>query len=74
VDKFLNTTNTLDKYYAYIRTNDGRQHRSGDILECSARLDEKLQAIDRPYKKREGRDLEIIISGSRKQPRGRRQG
>jgi hypothetical protein len=48
-------------YYAYIRASDDAQHMNRDIFGMLCRLDGQLQELRADYKKREGRDLEIVI-------------
>jgi hypothetical protein len=48
-------------YYAYIRASDDAQHLNRDIFGMLCRLDRQLQELRADYKKREGRDLEIVI-------------
>ena len=48
-------------YYAYIRASDDAQHMNRDIFVMLCRLDRELQELRADYKKREGRDLEIVI-------------
>jgi hypothetical protein len=61
VKNFLNTKITGDNYYAYIRTPDDAQHLSRDIFSALCLLDEKLRELRAEHKKREGRELEIVI-------------
>jgi hypothetical protein len=61
VENFLNSRSEDDNYYALIRSTDSAQHLSGDIFAMLCTLDEKLQELRARYKKREGRDLEILI-------------
>jgi len=61
VKNFLNTKIKGDNYYAYIRTSDDAQHLSRDTFAILCLLDEKLEKLRAEYKKREGRELEIVI-------------
>jgi len=61
VGNFLGATNVCDNFYAMIRSTDDAQHMSGDILELLFAVDDRLQALRKEYRAREGRDLEILI-------------
>lgn len=58
---FLNSKGAGDVFYAYIRSSDDAQHMDRDIFALLCRLDRQLEKLRAEYKKREGRDLEIVI-------------
>ncbi len=61
IKHFRDANNTGGNYYAYIRASDDAQHMNRDIFTLLCRLDRQLQELCADYKKREGRDLEIVI-------------
>ena len=61
IKHFCDAGSAGDNYYAYIRASDDAQHMNRDILGMLCRLDRQLQELRADYKKREGRDLEIVI-------------
>lgn len=58
---FLNATNHDDTFYVLMRSTDDAQHLAGDILELMTALDRKIEEIRDEYRKREGRELELVI-------------
>lgn len=58
---FWQADTTNPDYYAYIRSSDDAQHMDRDILAMLATLDRKLQDLQARYRKRVGRDLQIVI-------------
>jgi hypothetical protein len=58
---FLQSTNTADTFYAYLRSTDDAQHRSGDIFAVLCALDERLKELRARYRASEGRDLEVLL-------------
>jgi hypothetical protein len=61
VNRFLQSTNESDTYYAYLRSTDDAQHLSGDIFAVLCSLDEKLKELRALYRAVEGRELEVLI-------------
>jgi Type I phosphodiesterase / nucleotide pyrophosphatase len=61
INHFLDARRAGGNFYAYIRASDDAQHMSRDIFVLLCRLDRQLQKLRADYKKREGRDLEIVI-------------
>ena len=61
VRNFLESRETGDNYYAYIRTSDDAQHLDRDIFAMLVELDQQLQGLRAECRKQEGRDLQIVI-------------
>ncbi|MDB6026987.1 MAG: hypothetical protein JWM68_3210 [Verrucomicrobiales bacterium] len=61
VENFLKSGGDVTNYYSLIHSTDVAQHLSGDILSMLCLLDEKLQELRAVYRRREGKELEILI-------------
>jgi hypothetical protein len=61
VNRFLQSTNEADTYYAYLRSTDDAQHLSGDIFAVLCTLDETLKELRARYRASEGRELQVLI-------------
>jgi Type I phosphodiesterase / nucleotide pyrophosphatase len=72
---FLAAHGNEEEFYAYIRASDDAQHMDRNIQILLCRFDQQLQQLRAEYKKRMGRDLEIVIisdHGNNHAGRGRR--
>lgn len=58
---FLNATNHDETFYVLMRSTDDAQHLAGDILELMVALDRKVEEIRAEYRRREGRELELVL-------------
>jgi hypothetical protein len=61
VKHFLKADNAGENYYALLRSPDDAQHLSADLFALLCTLDEKLEQLRAVYRKREGRELEVLI-------------
>jgi hypothetical protein len=61
VDDFLNTQSPDENYYVLVSSTDAAQHLSGNILTMLCTLDQQIEALREIYRRREGRELEILI-------------
>ena len=60
-ENFFKSSGDVTNYYALIHATDVAQHLTGDIRPMLCALDEKLEELRAIYRKREGRELEILM-------------